>query len=117
MTNSDPTMLSQITTDTAKEKQQKINQAYQELKNAFDTQTPIEVEITDKTKGGFKSIYKDIPLYIPFNYYSSKRSELSDEEINSVIGSKIRVKVKVFTEDEFGRDIKVDHKEVVEDAK
>ena len=117
MNNTNTENLSEITTDTAKEKQQIINRSYKEMHEVSLSQTPIEVEITEATRGGLKCTYNGIPLYMPYNYYSSKRGPLPQEEMDSLIGTKILVKVKEYSEDEFGKIIKISHREVVEDKK
>ena len=106
--------LSQLATDAAKEKNKKLNQLYAELKNLFDTGKSVEMEVMDKLKGGFKVFYKDIPLFLPFSLYSSKR-DVADEELSNVVGKKLIVKVTEYFDTEYGKKIVVNHKEAIED--
>jgi len=108
---------SEITTDTAKEKQQIINRSYNEIQDSFKSQIPLEVEIAEITRGGLKCTYNNIPLYMPMSNYSSRRGLNLEEELIPLIGSTIRVKVKEYAEDEFGKIIRINHREVIEDEK
>ena len=107
----------QLTTETAINKQNQIKQAYNNLKIAFETKKPVEVELIEKNKNGFKCLFEGVPLFLLFINYFSKKENLSEELIDSLIGTKIPVKIMEFYEDEFGKVIKINHKEVLEDKK
>ncbi|MDR0927688.1 MAG: S1 RNA-binding domain-containing protein [Ignavibacteria bacterium] len=103
-------------TSAADEKRQKLTQAYDELKTAFNAGTPIEIEIVEKTKGGFKTTFNDVPIFLPFAQYGTKKS-VTDEEADAVIGQKLKVKIIEFTEDEFGKVLKISHRVLEEEEK
>ena len=107
--------LTQVTTNAADARRQELNQAFDELKNAFKKEKNIEVEVSEEVKGGFKTQYKGISIFMPTSAYSTKRN-LTDEEVKSVIGSKLQVKIIDFVEDEFARTVKINHRKVVEEA-
>jgi len=110
----DETQISQLATDAAKEKHEKLNQSYAELKDAFETEKIIEVDVLDKVKGGFKVSYNGIPIFLPTVLYTSKR-DLTDEELFKIVGKKLPIKVKEYTDSGFGKEIKINHKDVIED--
>ena len=103
-----------LATDIAKEKSEKMNQYHKELKNAFDTEKIIEVDVLEKVKGGFKVSYKDISLFIPVSSYTSQK-DIKDEELSKVVGKKLSVKVREYIDEDFGKIINITHKEVAED--
>lgn len=106
--------LTQPTESAADIKRQKLNQAYKELKEAFETGIVIEVEVIEKIKGGFKTLYNELTVFLPTRLYTSKR-ELSDEEVNSIVGTKLKVKVIEFIEDDLARIVKISHRHFLED--
>ena len=110
------TNILKLATDVAKEKSEKLNKSYKELKDAFNTGKVVEVNVIEKvTSGGFKVSYNEVvSLYLPVSLYTSKR-DITEEELLAVVGNKIPVKVKEYSEEEFGRIIKINHKEVIED--
>lgn len=96
------------------EKRNQINQAYDELKEKYEKNENIEVEITSLTKGGFKVDYKDLTLFLPFRLFSKNRN-LSEEELSKEIGKTIEVAIIDFTEDEFLRDVRISRVKVIND--
>ena len=106
--------LTQTTTNAADIRRQKLNQTFDELKDAFKEGKNIEVEVIEEIKGGFKTQYKELNIFLPISLYSSKR-KLTQDEISAIIGSKLKVKVIEFVEDELTRVVKVSHRSVIEE--
>jgi len=104
--------LNQTTTSAADARRQELNQTFDELKDAFKTEKTIEVEIIEKVKGGFKTKFKDVNIFLPDKLYFTQK-ELDENEADSLKGSKLKVKVIEFTEDEFGRIVRVSHRKVM----
>jgi small subunit ribosomal protein S1 len=104
----------QVTTDAAKKKAEKLKQIYQELKNAFETGKTIDIEVLGKVKNGFKTSYKDFSLFLPLINYTSNRN-ITDEELSAIVGKTIPVKVKEYSDGEFGKIIQINHREIIED--
>lgn len=103
-----------IAENAAEARRQMLSQVFDELKNAHKTGETIEVEVTSLVKGGFKTLYKELPIFLPTKSYSSKRN-ISDDELNAVVGTTLKVKVIDFTEDEFAKVAKISHKHVIEE--
>lgn len=109
------THIPKLATDIAKEKSEKLNKSYKDLKDVFNTGNTVEVKIIEKVGGGFKVSYNEIvSLYLPISLYTSNRN-ITEEELLAVVGNKIPVKVKEYSEEEFGKVIKINHKEVIDD--
>lgn len=64
--------------------------AWEYLINAYENGTPIEVEVTGKTKGGVLASYKGIKGFIPASLLEIKRPRNLDD----YNGKKIRVKIE-----------------------
>ena len=96
------------------EKRKQLNQIFDELKEKYEKNESIEVEITSLTKGGFKVDYKDLTLFLPFRLFSKNRN-LSEEELSKEIGKTIKVAIIDFVEDEFGRDVRISRVKVIND--
>lgn len=96
------------------EKRKQLNQIFDELKEKYEKNESIEVEITSITKGGFKVDYKDLALFLPFRLFSKNRN-LSEEELSKEIGKTIKVAIIDFVEDEFGRDVRISRVKVIND--
>ena len=114
---SNETHIPKLATNVAKEKSEKINKSYKDLKDAYNSGNTVEVKVIEKVVGGFKVSYNEVvSLFLPISLYTSKR-DMTEEDLRSVIGSKLPVKVKEFSEEEFGKIIKINHKDVLEDKR
>lgn len=100
--------------NAGEEKRKQLNQIFDELKEKYEKNESIEVEITSLTKGGFKVDYKDLTLFLPFRLFSKNRN-LSEEELSKEIGKTIKVAIIDFVEDEFVRDVRISRVKVIND--
>ena len=110
-----PTPINELTTDSARQKQELIQKSYQDLKSAFESKSPIEVKVADYASGRFKCVYNEIPLSMNKNVYSSKR-DVDEDTLKSVVGTAITVVVTDYVEDDLGKRIKISRRAVNEDA-
>jgi len=113
---SDEKTLNQITTSAAEARRQELNKTFEELKDALKTQKTIEVDVIEKIKGGFKTQYKELNIFLPASLYSTKK-ELDENEINALIGTKLKVKVVDFVEDELIRTPRISHRKYLEEER
>jgi ribosomal protein S1 len=108
--------MSDTSTNAADIKRQKIQQTYETIKNAFKNDATIELDIIERVKGGFRTTFNEVPIFLPTqNYYNG--GSLSEEDANALVGTKVKVKIMDITEDEFGKVIRVSNRKYVEDEK
>lgn len=57
-----------------------------------ESDTPFEIVITDRTRGGFRGNFEGYNVFLPISQFSSIKN-IPDTELDAVIGTKIMVKV------------------------
>jgi small subunit ribosomal protein S1 len=82
--------------------QKALDEVFEELTEIKKTNGTIEVEITDRIKGGLRAVYKTVRLFIPASHFSSKRVA-SDQELLEAVGKKYIVNVQELQQDDQGR--------------
>ncbi|MBI3259455.1 MAG: S1 RNA-binding domain-containing protein [Ignavibacteriae bacterium] len=70
-----------------------------EVKNANGT---IEVEVTDRIKGGLRAIYKNVRLFMPASHFSTKRVA-TEQDLLDAVGKKYTVNIQELQQDDQGR--------------
>lgn len=79
------------------------------------TNSPIEVVITERTRGGFRGNFEGFNLFLPISQYSSIKN-LPDTELDAVIGNKLTVKVlDMPSEESISKSVIVSRTALVED--
>ena len=95
--------------------QQKLETIFSALKEKKDNKEPIDVFVKSRIRGGFRVIYKDIPLFLPASHYSLKRTP-SEQELKAVVGTNIKVVVHELQDYEEGRKaVIVSRKQLLQD--
>jgi small subunit ribosomal protein S1 len=90
-------------------------QAFAEIKKAFQEDTPIEVKVHSRVRGGLRVFYKEAPLFLPASHFHMKKSP-TDDELMSVVGQNLLVKVHEIQEyDEGSMAVIVSRKKLLED--
>lgn len=85
-----------------------------EIREAFASNNPIEVEVLSKAIGGLRVTYKNMPMFLPTSHFSMKRSA-SDEEINEVVGQTLKVNIHEIKEENDQFTVIVTRKKLIED--
>jgi ribosomal protein S1 len=67
---------------------EKLAILFNEILAAKENNTPIEIEITSRIKGGLRATYGELPLFLPASHFSLKRSP-TEEEFQEAIGKKM----------------------------
>lgn len=118
-----PAATEQETTQTTSEQEREIRrgkrarlmQAFAEVKQAFQENKPIEVNVYSRVRGGLRVFYKEAPLFLPASHFHLKKSP-TDEELLEVVGKNITVKVHEIQEyDEGSMAVIVSRKKLLED--
>ena len=118
-----PSATEQITPQTTSEQEREVRrgkrarlmQAFAEVKQAFQENRPIEVNVYSRVRGGLRVFYKEAPLFLPASHYHLKKSP-TDEELLEVVGKNITVKVHEIQEyDEGSMAVIVSRKKLLED--
>ncbi len=92
-----------------------LDKLFEELKSAKDSNSTINVKITSMAKGGYKALYNELPVFLPFSHFSLTKN-LSDEELNDAVGKEFSVNVYDLQEDESKRKtVIVSRKKTLED--
>jgi ribosomal protein S1 len=79
-----------------------FTEVFAELQEAKANNTPVEVEIRARIKGGLRAFYKGMPLFLPASHFSLKRAP-REEELTEAVGTKQMVHVHEVQQDEQGR--------------
>jgi small subunit ribosomal protein S1 len=79
-----------------------FNEVFAELQQAKENNSPVEVEIRARIKGGLRAFYKGMPLFLPASHFSLKRAP-REEELTEAVGTKQMVHVHEVQQDEQGR--------------
>ncbi len=96
-------------------KRARLMQAFAEIKQAFNDNQPIEVNVYSRVRGGLRVFYKEAPLFLPASHFHLKKSP-TDEELLEVVGKNIKVKIHEIQEyDEGSMAVIVSRKELLED--
>ena len=106
---------SEETPNTSKISNEERDKVLAELKGFSESKTQFEVEITSKTRGGFRVSYKDLPLFLPISHFSLKRKP-DDSELENLEGQKLDVLVQDIKEIEGSTTIVVSRKPILESA-
>ncbi len=86
----------------AEEKQKQFDESFAKLKAARDSDTPIEVLVKDRIKGGLRVMFDDVPIFLPASHCGLRRNP-TEEELAAVIGKHFKVYIHELTEDEDNR--------------
>ncbi len=96
-------------------KRARLMQAFAEVKQAFNDNLPIEVNVYSRVRGGLRVFYKEAPLFLPASHFHLKKSP-TDEELLEVVGKNIKVKIHEIQEyDEGSMAVIVSRKKFLED--
>ncbi|MES2767377.1 MAG: S1 RNA-binding domain-containing protein [Bacteroidota bacterium] len=79
-----------------------FTEVFAELQEAKNNNTPVEVEIRARIKGGLRAFYKGMPLFLPASHFSLKRAP-REEELTEAVGTRAMVHVHEVQQDEQGR--------------
>lgn len=96
-------------------KRARLQQAFAEIKAAFQEDRPIEVNVYSRVRGGLRVFYKEAPLFLPASHFHLKKSP-TDEELLEVVGKNLMVKIHEIQEyDEGSMAVIVSRKKLLED--
>ncbi|MGB9771978.1 MAG: S1 RNA-binding domain-containing protein [Candidatus Kapaibacteriota bacterium] len=96
-------------------KRARLMQAFAEVKQAFQENKPIEVNVYARVRGGLRVFYKEAPLFLPASHFHLKRSP-TDEELEEVVGKNLVVMVHEIQEyDEGSMAVIVSRKKLLEE--
>jgi len=91
-----------------------LDELFNELKSAKDTYSAVNVTITSKIKGGFKALYKELPVFLPFSQFSLVKN-LNDDELNDAVGKDFQVNIyELQEEDNKRKTVVVTRKHILE---
>ncbi|HRP02002.1 MAG TPA: S1 RNA-binding domain-containing protein [Candidatus Kapabacteria bacterium] len=91
-----------------------LEEYFSELKSLKESNTTTMVKITSKIKGGFKAIYKELSVFLPFSQFSLMKN-LNDEVINDAVGKEFQVNIYDLQEDDSKRKtVIVSRKQILE---
>ena len=94
--------------------QEILDELFNELKSAKDNNNVVNVTITSKIKGGFKALYKDLPVFLPFSQFSLIKN-VSDEALNEAVGKEFKVNIyELQEEDNKRKTVVVTRKHILE---
>lgn len=94
--------------------QEILDSLFNELKSAKDNNSLVNVTITSKIKGGFKALYKELPVFLPFSQFSLVKN-LNDDELNEAVGKEFQVNIyELQEEDNKRKTVIVSRKQILE---
>lgn len=70
-------------------KKLEVNEHWNEVNEAYENKTEVEVKVTNKVKGGVIAVYKEVSGFIPLSQLSDKFTENVDEFIGQTLPVKV----------------------------
>ena len=70
-------------------KKLEVNEHWNEVNEAYENKTEVEVKVTNKVKGGVIALYKEVSGFIPLSQLSDKFTENVDEFIGQTLPVKV----------------------------
>jgi 4-hydroxy-3-methylbut-2-enyl diphosphate reductase len=70
-------------------KKLEVNEHWNEVNEAYENKTEVEVKVTNKVKGGVIAVYKEVSGFIPLSQLSDKFTENVDEFIGQTLTVKV----------------------------
>jgi 4-hydroxy-3-methylbut-2-enyl diphosphate reductase len=70
-------------------KRLEVNEHWNEINEALENKTPIDVKVVKAVKGGVIAVYKEVSGFIPLSQLSNKYVESADEFLGQVLSVKV----------------------------
>ena len=85
-----------------KEEERRLrDEAYVELEGFKSAGTAFDVAIAERVKGGLRGEYKTLRIFLPASHFGVRKN-VPEEELNTLIGQTVRVKVHELQSDDTG---------------
>ncbi len=99
----------------AEERRQHLEKVFEELKPLKENNEPIEVKVVSRIRGGLRTRYNGMQMFLPASHFSLRRNPL-EKNLQDAVGSTLKVLIHELEEDEQGRKtVIVSRKKILED--